>query len=1672
MGENKSAHPVLSTIVLNWNRSDLLRTTLDSYRATIEVPFELFIVDNGSDDDSRALIEAFCARCSEAVPILLDRNLGGEALNLGIVRSRGAFLHLCENDIEFLPGWSSHVLGLFSAFEELGQLSLFPPVPSDEEVWVVQEAVLRHSGAEIVYETKRNVGTTSILRRDAWGDEARVATISGPGGFRFPDDVGISDTVRGRGYFVAWADRRLVTNVGHSHTEFEERREYYRKNYESKSWLGVDGWERRIAEFERRPKPRRRSLLLPGRELLAEKSEPSEECGTPFLWSMIDGWTAEAETLEFLYGLVRLIKPRVCVETGTWHGHAAVAIGRALRENGFGMLVTLESDAENLEVARRRLERARLGEWVTPVEGASLEYNPPEGIDFLLLDSDLQIRGEEFLKFLPQINEGATVVFHDTSSRHQAVREAIADLVARGLLTTIEFATPRGLVLARYPGTATAAAATARGPEHATGPRVTGPTAFLVAGMHRSGTSALARVLNLHGVYLGESLLAEDAANERGYWEHAELWGFDDEVLARLGRTWFDPRRLPQSWPDRADVSIMRRELTAILRRDFSAAPLWGCKDPRLCRLLPLWKAALGELGVAPVFVLPLRDPYEVARSLQHRDGLSQPRALALWLRHVLDAERDTRGMPRAFVTYEQLLADWRGVVARIAQATGVALPVPSEQAAPAVEAFLTSALRHHSGARPGEAVEGGLQALVARVYETLGTAAADGVEPDPVALDAVGDELDRLEDAFSQFAPAPGPQPDDAEEAGEAVLDYGAWTGIFGLHAADGQLMAERMMRGWALRPAIHLVMPLAPGQEAALPATMQSLARQLYSGWGLTVVARAPCPDPEFTQLPNLEWRQVDGDPWTHLNEAVRATESDWVALIRSGDVLAPNLLFACADHLQVHPQWALIYTDSDCLDAAGNRTAPSFRPEADIDLLRGVDYLGEFRLVRRATLLEIGGYQSEAAVAGYDLALRVLERHGVDGIGHIAEVLYHRASAPVDVAACEVQRRAVLSAHLERCGERARIDGGLVPGQLRVVHQHEQEPPISVIVATRDDQQTLENCLDTLREATRYTNIEVLLVDEGSEAEDTYDYFALLERRDGVRVVKAPASGGRAGGYNAAAAMARGEYLLFVDRNTLFVQPQWLQHLLGHAQREGVGVVAPRILGQDKRVRHSAMILGLDGIAGDAFRGLSAWDPGYLDRAQTEQGFSAVPGACLMVRRALFDEVGGFDAARLTDRWYDVDLCLRVRERGYRIVWTPYALVGWQGSEAPEENAPDGAAEDAMFERWLPVLARDPAYNRNLSLSHHDFRPRSESTASWDPTFHDRPRILGVPADTYGCGEYRILAPLNALADAALAQCGFVAPQEGHPCMPSLVELERLEPDALLLQATLTDEHLAALARYRRFSRAFRVFDLEDLKTATPEKNSRRKFLFRDMKARIRRALECCDRLVVTTEPIAEVYRGMVPDIRVQPNYLARSRWGGVAALRRQGPRPRVGWAGGQQHQGDLELIIPVVEATADAVDWIFFGMCPDALRPYAREMHEFGSFDEYPRRLAALNLDLAVAPLEDHPFNVAKSNLRLLEYGVLGWPVVCTDLEPYRGAPVKRVANTATAWIEAIRERVHDLDAAEGEGDRLRSWVLAHWMLEDHLGQWLEVLAPEATAARAAVAGLGAGGAGVR
>ncbi len=871
---------------------------------------------------------------------------------------------------------------------------------------------------------------------------------------------------------------------------------------------------------------------------------------------------------------------------------------------------------------------------------------------------------------------------------------------------------------------------------------------------------------------------------------------------------------------------------------------------------------------------------------------------------------------------------------------------------------------------------------------------------------------------------------------------------------------LTDARRRLWQTRAAqarapVHLVVSAYGAVERELAATLDSLVRQIEGPASILVVGDGP-------RAPGLGAgigyrRAAVGGEFDVLRTLAHSAGRDvWVGIVEAGDTLADEALAACLTYAARNPGWQFLYTDEDFIDSAGLCANPLFKPDFNPDLLRATPYTGQLWLAR-AALVEDPSLTPAPALA-YGLVLRAWERHGEAGIGHVPRLLYHRATGNArgaDTRTVDGACRAALVAHLARTGERAEVEDGPYAGSWTVRYRRQGEPLVSIIIPTRDCGAMLKDCVESILGRTAYPNYEILVVDNGSTEHGALEYLGSLESRERVRVIRYPQEYNYSAINNYAARLAGGEYLVLLNNDTVVLRPDWLERMLEHAQRPEIGAVGVRLVFTDHSIQHAGVVLGLWGTAHHVGYREPLSAPGYMGRAQLEQNFSAVTAACLMVRAERYWEVGGLDEKRFRVLFNDVDLCLKLGRAGYRILWTPRVTLVHHGlaSLSDKKKAERAQAEnESLWAAWLPKLAHDPAYPRNLSLASTGWEIETEVDVPWEPGLPGPPRVLGFGGGSEGALEHRLRIPLRALDVAGRAECALVPTRAGRARVPTVVELERSGADVVLLHNAIHDEQIEALRTYRNFTRTLRVFGQDDLMLELPEKNPLSKMLYRDIEARLRLALSYCDRLIVTTEPLADAYRGMIGDIRVVPNYLSRAVWGALRSERRRGRKPRVGWAGAQQHAGDLGILREVVKRTADEVDWVFFGMSLHEFRRYRKELHGPVSFEEYPRALAALDLDLAVAPLEHNRFNEAKSALRILEYGALGWPLVCTDIEPYRDTPVCRVPNRTRAWVEAIRERVHDLDAAAAEGDRLREWVRTHGMMEDHLDRWLSALRP--------------------
>lgn len=793
--------------------------------------------------------------------------------------------------------------------------------------------------------------------------------------------------------------------------------------------------------------------------------------------------------------------------------------------------------------------------------------------------------------------------------------------------------------------------------------------------------------------------------------------------------------------------------------------------------------------------------------------------------------------------------------------------------------------------------------------------------------------------------------------------------------------------------------------------------------------------------------------------MNEAINTETFDWLLMLNAGErVTAGGLVIASQDLLAAQGCHA-VYGDEVFCELDGE-FGVNCRPDFNLDYLLSLpSAMARHWLFNRQVLTALGGFDGAFPQAlEFELIVRLIEQFGMGAIGHLDEYL---VVSPALEVKTEPDVMRVLERHLQRRGYHSGQVITPLPGHYRLLYGHQQKPLVSIIIPTKDQLPLLVACITSLLEKTNYKNYEVLIVDNNSETPEAVAWLNGVAQVDPkrIRVLRYPYPFNYSAINNMAAQEARGEYLVLLNNDAAITQDGWLDNMLNHGLRPEVGIVGAKLVYPDQRIQHGGVVLGLRGPADHPFIGDPMNSMGYMQRLAVDQNYSVVTAACLLIRKSVYQEVGGLDEQAFKVSYNDVDLCLKVQAAGYLTVWTPYAVLMHEGSVSQKKVDVTVAAEkrkrflaeqNSMYEKWLPVIARDPAYNVNLSLNGRGFEIEADVELSWRPLgWRPLPVVMAMPADQQGCGHYRMMKPFDALKQANLIDGKLLRTYLGLPTM------KRYAPDALIIQRQITDTFHTWIEQTSRFTNVFKVYELDDYLPNASLKNIHRTKVPKDVLKLMRKSLSFMDRFVVSTAPLAEIFAGTHADIRVVENRLPLTWWGALNTQRRQGKKPRVGWGGGSSHTGDLELIADVVKALSDEVEWVFFGMCPPKLRPYIHEYHRGVPIDEYPAKLASLNLDLALAPLEENLFNRCKSNLRLMEYGACGFPVICTDIEPYRGdLPVTRVRNRYKDWVDAIRMHLADLDATARTGDALQAAIRKDWMLSgDNLLQWQKAWLPD-------------------
>ncbi|MDR2113205.1 MAG: glycosyltransferase family 2 protein, partial [Candidatus Accumulibacter sp.] len=608
---------------------------------------------------------------------------------------------------------------------------------------------------------------------------------------------------------------------------------------------------------------------------------------------------------------------------------------------------------------------------------------------------------------------------------------------------------------------------------------------------------------------------------------------------------------------------------------------------------------------------------------------------------------------------------------------------------------------------------------------------------------------------------------PDPPLDGGNAVtagspLDYWRWRERHLDDPLNEALRRERVEKLWRKPPLIEIVLTLDPGQESRLADSIDSLAQQAHAGWRLGIFAQGASPEPEFVMEDSpVRWIQcAPEEVGARIDAHLAASPADWFGFFPCGTRFSPEAFLTLGDYIAIRPRWALIYTDDDLAAANGQFHSPRFKPDLNLEFLRSTDYVGGFFIAKRA-LLSAGGFSAIPGAEAYDLLLRAIDASGDDAIGHIPEILAHLPGAAPARAGEEGAIKA-LEKHFARRKIPASIERGLVAGETRrVIYRHEGKPTVSIIVPTRNRLDLLAPCVESLFLNTHYPNWELLIVDNDSDDPRVIEYFdKLREASSRIRVMRAPGAFDFSAMNNRAAREAKGEYLLLLNNDTEFLHGDWLDAMMSHAQRPEVGAVGARLLFPDSlKLQSAAAVLGLGeyGTAMHVFIGEAHDTPGYMHRTLVDQEYSAVTGACLLVRASLFHRVTGLDP-EFKLQHQDVDLCLKLRELGYRVIWTPFAtllhrhnasLARLEGGQEITTTDLDRETE-TFHDRWKHRLSRDPAWNRHLSLAATTPTVEKDLVAAWNPDFHERPRVLYTPDSPLGgpAVKYREGAALNAL------------------------------------------------------------------------------------------------------------------------------------------------------------------------------------------------------------------------------------------------------------------------------------------------------------------------------------
>ncbi|MEM1200630.1 MAG: glycosyltransferase, partial [Pseudomonadota bacterium] len=574
------------------------------------------------------------------------------------------------------------------------------------------------------------------------------------------------------------------------------------------------------------------------------------------------------------------------------------------------------------------------------------------------------------------------------------------------------------------------------------------------------------------------------------------------------------------------------------------------------------------------------------------------------------------------------------------------------------------------------------------------------------------------------------------AEEGREAYKviarenTYAHWISKFDYHSNRDRAALTQEIEELAHRPLISVVVPVYNAPLALLDEAIRSVVDQIYPNWELCMADDCSS-DPEVRNLLSgwaereprikLVFREENGHICHATNSAFALAEGAWIALLDHDDVLREHALAEVALEISRHPDAQVLYSDEDKLDESGNRYDPYFKPDFSRELFRSQNYFNHLTVHKADNIRRVGGWRpGYEGSQDYDLNLRIVEQIGPHAIRHIPKVLYHWRAVEGSTARTGEEKSYAFDAglraledHIERTG----LDASVMPAAETPFYRlklaiPEPAPLASLIIPTRDGLELLRGCVESIFTRTTYDKYEIIIVDNGSTDQGTLDYMDVLSERPNVRVLKYDKPFNYSAINNFAVAEARGSIVGLINNDIEVISPDWLDEMVSWAVQPEVGCVGAKLFYANDTVQHAGVVLGLGGVAGHSHKHFPRNHAGYFFRLQVLQNYSAVTAACLLVRKEVYDEVGGLNAEDLTVAFNDVDFCLKVREAGYSNVWSPFAelyhleSISRGTDESPERIERFEKEINFMKSRWGTELRSDPYYSPHLSTDREDF------------------------------------------------------------------------------------------------------------------------------------------------------------------------------------------------------------------------------------------------------------------------------------------------------------------------------------------------------------------------------